>query len=1173
MNLLIELVSAISLKYSKFQLPNKPPIEDKSDTRFLSVSSTHKRRRNDAGLTRKDKRKEERKTKKLKKSVNSTTTIEDDEPLRHTSSKIKSIKSSATLKLAGTNGKPKKAVKFTDSQVFDFDAEKSPGHRMGSAKIAKLSKPVIDDSDSEGDFGFGEGDSDEDDFSGFGSDEEEGQEEQSVDDTWAALKALKDKKNAKNAVKNVKTPASKNLDTPDSVMAALKAAKEAKKSKSKPESPEDVMAALKAAKAAKAAKNLLKSKPEAKIEKSQTKSKKPETAEDVMAALKAAKAKKTKSREPETAEDVMAALKAVKAKKSKSREPETAEDVMAALKAAKAAKTTKKPAEVAAKSTKTPEKKSPGTSLADLIKSRESKGSLESLDTSTKKKSNVMLTKEEKRKLEQDEEEIDYYSRMLGMKDKRGKMPKSEEEEDDDDLDGLLDGLDLDFGDGYNNLDDDDSDGEDIPDLVDEHGKSPSSAKKAKKDVEDESNGLPFSSDDEIDSDDFDSDVDLEGLEDDDEDDADDDDMDDIDDEDDNDDDDENDDDSDILEDSEDEAPKRENPYVAPVSAGKYIPPAARKRLEAAGNVQSEELTRLRRLVKGPLNRLTEANIASIVQEIDRLYLHHPRHHLTSIITSIVIDSTALQGTLLDSFLMVHAALVAALYKTSGLEFGAYFLQTLVETFDKHYNQAASSSTRSFSKEANNLLSLLAELYSFQVVSCGLIYDLIRMLLDGEIDEAKTELLLKLVRSCGSQLRSDDPAALKEIIYQLQVSVSKTDPKSINFRIKFLVETISVLKNNRQSKAATVSETTSAAKTRMKKFLGTIQGKTSEPLSVSLNDIRNVETRGKWWLVGSAWRNSGGANSNNNGGLNDDDEIDLAAMEDILENAEPDWMELARKQRMNTDVRRAVFIALMSSEDYVDACDRLQRLKLRSKQEREIPRVILHCCCNEEIYNPFYQVVATRLCAQRSIRKTFQFALWDFLTELEGGLRNEQDDDDDMDLDREERMEKLKRQGDLAANEEITDEQKLRKTVHMARLYASFAAEGITSLDILKTANFVSPTAETQIFLELFFITLYTQLAKKQSSNQGNTNRKKMSFGESMFQKPKIDEKGLVQLLVKTSQITDSSGSLMKKIDFFIQKKLLKSSAIGNAAQREKVEWGVNVTSDIIDELNSKSAL
>ena len=50
-------------------------------------------------------------------------------------------------------------------------------------------------------------------------------------------------------------------------------------------------------------------------------------------------------------------------------------------------------------------------------------------------------------------------------------------------------------------------------------------------------------------------------------------------------------------------------------------------------------------------------------------------------------------------------------------------------------------------KECSNLIVLLSELYNFQVVSCVLVYDIIRNLLSAEMTEFVVELLLKLLRS------------------------------------------------------------------------------------------------------------------------------------------------------------------------------------------------------------------------------------------------------------------------------------------------------------------------------------------------------------------------------------------------------------------------------------------
>ena len=43
-------------------------------------------------------------------------------------------------------------------------------------------------------------------------------------------------------------------------------------------------------------------------------------------------------------------------------------------------------------------------------------------------------------------------------------------------------------------------------------------------------------------------------------------------------------------------------------------------------------------------------------------------------------------------------------------------------------------------------------------------------------------------------------------------------------------------------------------------------------------------------------------------------------------------MQLAAKQKMNTDIRRAIFCVIMSGEDYIDAFEQLLSLNLQGKQ-------------------------------------------------------------------------------------------------------------------------------------------------------------------------------------------------------------------------------------------------
>jgi len=192
-----------------------------------------------------------------------------------------------------------------------------------------------------------------------------------------------------------------------------------------------------------------------------------------------------------------------------------------------------------------------------------------------------------------------------------------------------------------------------------------------------------------------------------------------------------------------------ENPYVAPSAptgnpmTTKYIPPS----LRAAKGTESEDLGRLRRQIQGLLNRLSEANILGILNDIEKLYQNNPRHHISVILIDLLMgllsDPTALQ----DTFLILHAGFIAGVYKIMGTDFGAQVVQKVVEEFDGIYQTRMDGDVSG--KKLTNLISLLAEMYNFQVVGSGLIYDFVRIFL-GELCELNAELLLRIIRSKSS---------------------------------------------------------------------------------------------------------------------------------------------------------------------------------------------------------------------------------------------------------------------------------------------------------------------------------------------------------------------------------------------------------------------------------------
>ena len=195
----------------------------------------------------------------------------------------------------------------------------------------------------------------------------------------------------------------------------------------------------------------------------------------------------------------------------------------------------------------------------------------------------------------------------------------------------------------------------------------------------------------------------------------------------------------------------RENPYIAPAAGSdmkdpsRYVPPSKR----SLGKGAVEDLSKLRRQVQGLLNRLSEANLLSILKDIEALYLKNPRQDVTTtlidLLMGLLCDPTILQ----DTFVILHAGFIAALFKVVGPEFGAQVISQIHDEFtDADLLNVPEEAT---GKKMSNLVSLLAHLYNFKVVGSGMIYDLIRLLIE-ELSEKNTELLLRIVRSKQSMV-------------------------------------------------------------------------------------------------------------------------------------------------------------------------------------------------------------------------------------------------------------------------------------------------------------------------------------------------------------------------------------------------------------------------------------
>jgi nucleolar MIF4G domain-containing protein 1 len=217
----------------------------------------------------------------------------------------------------------------------------------------------------------------------------------------------------------------------------------------------------------------------------------------------------------------------------------------------------------------------------------------------------------------------------------------------------------------------------------------------------------------------------------------------------------------------------------ASTTTGRYVPPHLRNKEAApastptstsstsAASKPSDSLEappddpRLRRLLNGHLNKLSPQNISTINESLLSLYASHPRAIVSSILTQLLLGIVSDRDNLGDQLMITYACLVAALFRGIGIEFPAGVLTQAITLLDRSLAKADAATAADVkadeggfegkpgSKQAQNLVAFLSELYNFGVIGCGVVYDLVRLFIERGakgLGELEVELLSKVVK-------------------------------------------------------------------------------------------------------------------------------------------------------------------------------------------------------------------------------------------------------------------------------------------------------------------------------------------------------------------------------------------------------------------------------------------
>ena len=381
-------------------------------------------------------------------------------------------------------------------------------------------------------------------------------------------------------------------------------------------------------------------------------------------------------------------------------------------------------------------------------------------------------------------------------------------------------------------------------------------------------------------------------------------------------------------------------------SGGTYIPPARLKALQAQiTDKTSKEYQRmaweaLKKSINGLINKVNVSNIKHIVPELFNENLIRGRGLFCRSIMKAQAASLP--------FTPIYAAM-AAIVNTKLPQVGELLINRLITQFRKDFKRndkiVCLSST-----------TFLAQLINQQVAHEMLAAQVLLLLLHKPTDDS-VEIAVGLTKEVGQHMEEMNSQIAHAVYDQFRSILHEAD---IDKRVQYMIEVLFQIRKDKYKNNPAVKEE-----------LDLVEEEDQITHRPSLEDQLNTEEGTNIFKFDSEWEaneeayqkfkaevlgEASGSEDENEGG-SDEDSSDEE--EDVAERA----MEI--KDQSNTDLvnlRRSIYLTIMSSGGFEEACHKLMRINLPGGREDELPSMIIECCSQERTYNKFFGLIGERFC-------------------------------------------------------------------------------------------------------------------------------------------------------------------------------------------------------------------
>ncbi|KAK1419613.1 hypothetical protein QVD17_28831 [Tagetes erecta] len=382
-------------------------------------------------------------------------------------------------------------------------------------------------------------------------------------------------------------------------------------------------------------------------------------------------------------------------------------------------------------------------------------------------------------------------------------------------------------------------------------------------------------------------------------------------------------------------------------SGGVYIPPFKLARMMSGlDDKSSPEYQRmtwdaLRKSINGLVNKVNATNIKNIIPELFGENLIRGR--------GLFCRSCMKSQMASPGFTDVFAALVAVV-NTKFPEVGDLLLRRIILQLQRAYK-------RNDKHQLLAAVKFIAHLVNQQVVHELIALELLTLLLENPTDDS-VEVAVGFVTECGSILQDLSPKGLHGIFERFRGILHEGE---IDKRVQFLIEGLFALRKAKfQGHPAVRPELDLVEQEDQLTHEVSLLEKIDPEISLDIfkmdPDFLENEKRYedlKKTILGDE------SSEEEEGGEDSDDEED----DESSEEEDEEQMRIRDETETNlVNLRRTIYLTIMSSVDFEEAGHKLLKIKLEPGQEMELCIMLLECCSQERTYLRYYGLLGQRFC-------------------------------------------------------------------------------------------------------------------------------------------------------------------------------------------------------------------